>query len=270
MSAFEKSGAWHDRRVKGIGGSEVASILGLSPYKSVYQLWQEKTKRITPPDLSGLPHIIRGHLGEEACRMKLETERLKAYRPRTWNGKKAWHLCSDDGYNVDDNSLLEIKCMGRDNHEKAGKGIIPPHYECQVQWNLFVSGAAFAEFISYRPEDETMHIIQVAHDLVRQAEIEAAVDNFWLNHVMKDEAPEMSDLDFIEVKDEQMDALLQDFGRSLIEYKRLEGHLDSLKERLRPFVATHPMVKSREGFKLTKTKSDQFRIKLPELWVTGE
>ena len=30
-------------RKKGIGGSDVAAILGFSPYKSPYQLWLDKT-----------------------------------------------------------------------------------------------------------------------------------------------------------------------------------------------------------------------------------
>ena len=32
-------------RKKGIGGSDVAAILGFSPYKSPYQLWLDKTGR---------------------------------------------------------------------------------------------------------------------------------------------------------------------------------------------------------------------------------
>ncbi len=39
----------HDKflagRKKGIGGSDVAAILGFSPYKSPYQLWLDKTGR---------------------------------------------------------------------------------------------------------------------------------------------------------------------------------------------------------------------------------
>jgi len=37
---------WHSERSKGIGGSEVGTILGLNPYESPYALWAKKTKRI--------------------------------------------------------------------------------------------------------------------------------------------------------------------------------------------------------------------------------
>ena len=33
---------WLRWRTKGIGGSDASIIAGLNPYKSVYQLWQEK------------------------------------------------------------------------------------------------------------------------------------------------------------------------------------------------------------------------------------
>ena len=37
---------WHSERRKGIGGSEVGTILGLNPYESAYALWAKKTDRI--------------------------------------------------------------------------------------------------------------------------------------------------------------------------------------------------------------------------------
>ena len=39
---------WLRYRTKGIGGSDVSIIAGINPYKSVYQLWLEKTGRIIP------------------------------------------------------------------------------------------------------------------------------------------------------------------------------------------------------------------------------
>ena len=34
---------WLKERTKGIGGSDVSTILGLNPYKTPLQLWEEKT-----------------------------------------------------------------------------------------------------------------------------------------------------------------------------------------------------------------------------------
>ncbi|HFC9341278.1 TPA: YqaJ viral recombinase family protein, partial [Enterococcus hirae] len=41
---------WLEDRKKGIGGSDVATVLGLNKYKSPYQLWLEKTGQIELKD----------------------------------------------------------------------------------------------------------------------------------------------------------------------------------------------------------------------------
>lgn len=39
---------WHEQRRERLGASEVTAILGLSPWKSAYQVWLEKTGRVPP------------------------------------------------------------------------------------------------------------------------------------------------------------------------------------------------------------------------------
>lgn len=46
---------WLLDRLKGIGGSDVATILGLNQYKSVYQLWLEKTGQVELKDTESEP-----------------------------------------------------------------------------------------------------------------------------------------------------------------------------------------------------------------------
>lgn len=59
---------WHKGRSKGLGGSDVASILGLNPHKSNIDLWKEKTGRKKPDDISNKPYIIYGKKAEEFLR----------------------------------------------------------------------------------------------------------------------------------------------------------------------------------------------------------
>ena len=42
---------WLRYRRMGIGGSDVSVIAGINPYKSVHQLWLEKTGQIEPEDV---------------------------------------------------------------------------------------------------------------------------------------------------------------------------------------------------------------------------
>ena len=51
---------WHTLRAMHIGGSDVASLFGLSPYKSRWQLWMEKAGKLSPEDLSANTAVQAG------------------------------------------------------------------------------------------------------------------------------------------------------------------------------------------------------------------
>ena len=61
VEGMEKQQRWHFERRLGIGGSDVAAILGQSPYKTAYQVWQEKTNRAEPEDLSDKDYVSCGY-----------------------------------------------------------------------------------------------------------------------------------------------------------------------------------------------------------------
>lgn len=48
-----------------IGGSDAATICGLNPWKTRYQLWQEKTGQAEPTDLSENERVYWGNVLEE-------------------------------------------------------------------------------------------------------------------------------------------------------------------------------------------------------------
>ncbi|MHB9836817.1 YqaJ viral recombinase family nuclease [Paraburkholderia terrae] len=51
---------WLAERRHGVGGSDAAASLGLSPYKSTFALWLEKTGEVEPDDID---HVERVHFG---------------------------------------------------------------------------------------------------------------------------------------------------------------------------------------------------------------
>ena len=59
---------WLERRKAGIGASDAASIIGLSPYRSNVQLWREKTGREAGKDISGFPYVQYGIEAEKHLR----------------------------------------------------------------------------------------------------------------------------------------------------------------------------------------------------------
>lgn len=53
LGSFEPgTDAWHAARAQGIGGSEIAAVLGLSPYESRFSLWHRKKGLIGPVEES--------------------------------------------------------------------------------------------------------------------------------------------------------------------------------------------------------------------------
>lgn len=57
---------WLKARQKGIGGSDAASILGISPWKTNVQLWEEKTGITEPEDISEKEVVRFGKESEAA------------------------------------------------------------------------------------------------------------------------------------------------------------------------------------------------------------
>lgn len=71
MTAFELAKTkniykeWLQNRKTMIGGSDASAILGLNPYKTNIEVWQEKTGRIIPQDISDKSYVKYGREAEK-------------------------------------------------------------------------------------------------------------------------------------------------------------------------------------------------------------
>lgn len=249
-NAEQGTALWHRERSQGIGGSEIAAIMGISPYTTAYKLWEEKTGRRQPENISNLPHVKRGINGEIVARIMIEREHNVSFKPKTWKIPGTHYRCSDDGYSLDIEVILEIKCMGKDKHEamriaaQTGdiKGI-PEHYYVQCQYNLDISGAKECWFYSFAPEDETLHRVIVYPDPKLQAKIRKAVDKFWLEHVVPGIPPELSDGDYEAFSTEVYAKAAEEFTALKAEQARIEARLGELKDVILAEVGDRPAVR---------------------------
>ncbi len=57
------SATYRDLHIDGVGGGEIAAVVGLDPYKSARQVWDEKTLKSEPEEVEGY-HIDRGNFTE--------------------------------------------------------------------------------------------------------------------------------------------------------------------------------------------------------------
>jgi putative phage-type endonuclease len=187
MELFQGTDEWLKTRAKRLGGSEIASVLRISPYKTRLELWEEKTGRREQPNISHLPHVKRGIDAEPIARGLLERKyRVKYTTPVLTDKEFPWMAASLDG--ICNEHTLEIKTMGREKHLDVKDGIVPDYYACQVQWGLMISNKPFGIFASYRPEDGTLYEVDVHRDEVAIQEMRQKAIEFW-DWVVNDRRP---------------------------------------------------------------------------------
>lgn len=162
----QRTPEWFVWRQHGITASETPVILGLSPYKTPWRLWMEKTGKIKPDDLSRNPNVQRGVEMEDDVRKLFEEERLEIVEP-------ACGVCDEDPvFRASFDGLdskgrpVEIKCPSRKvwdeilaNGESADTYRL---YAAQVQHQLLVSGANEG-FLVFYSEGE-MKIFDIKRD----------------------------------------------------------------------------------------------------------
>jgi len=139
--------AWLNARCYGIGASEIASVLGISPFKSALELWHEKVSG-EREDLSDREPIQWGHL--------LEPVIIQEFARRTGRSvlhggellrstEHTWAIATLDAWTWDPQGdekqpwPLEVKAVGA-RQEQAWEDGAPEYYVAQVQQQMLVTG----------------------------------------------------------------------------------------------------------------------------------
>jgi putative phage-type endonuclease len=142
---------WLIWRQNGLGASDAPIVLELSPFKTAYQLWLEKTGLVKPkPQSAAMAH---GHTTEPLVRERYIAETGKQIVPvaAVYDDEDAPYIrASVDGWNAETRHLVEIKCpMSGDSHRDAREGTVPDHYWMQIQHEMAVMDALTCDYVSY-------------------------------------------------------------------------------------------------------------------------
>lgn len=156
----QRSASWHSFRSKRIGGSDAPIVCGQSPWKTAFQLFEEKTGRRPQPDLSDNFAVQRGIRLEPMVRAMCELL-LDMDLPDDIlvHPEKAYMMASLDGWNKDARVFLEMKVGNKKDHDAIivpegaifceDQRALPAKYFPQVQHQLYVTGAPYGVFASY-------------------------------------------------------------------------------------------------------------------------
>lgn len=216
----QQTNEWLSWRRKGIGSSDAAAILGVSPWATAYDVWMEKTGR-EYRDRSNWA-TQRGNEMEPKARADYEFRFGIEMKPELVESKQYPFLkASMDGANFTEKGGLEIKCPGEKDHALAAEGKIPDKYMAQIQHQLLVTGFDWIDYYSFR--DEKGIRIRVYPDLEFCKKLLAAEIEFW-NFVQSDTPPPLVANDFNCIRS--------------VEFKKLAAQYKMLASTLEPLMKT--------------------------------
>jgi putative phage-type endonuclease len=128
---------WLEFRKKRIGASEAPIILGVSPWTTPLQLWEQKLNLVERP--AQTMSMSRG-IELEPVALDLFNKMIGiTLKPTVVQSTEfEWMIASLDGFDGV-KTAVEIKCPGRHDHQTALDGKIPEKYIPQLQHQLYVT-----------------------------------------------------------------------------------------------------------------------------------
>ena len=170
---------WLEERRRVIGGSDVAAIMGMNPWKTAYRVYQEKRKEVE--DWQGNQATDWGKRMEPALRQWYSDVTGRPVRlpdKIIVSGKYPFMGASLDGY-TDDGRIVEIKTArsGKDWGE-PGTNQIPDYYAVQVHHYMTITGFQVADIpVSIAGSSPSLYIVEADKEISEMI-IEACA-KFW-------------------------------------------------------------------------------------------
>ena len=206
MKILADHAEWLANRKNGLGGSEISAVIGCNPYLDNVTLWELKTGRRQPEDISEKPYVkygtqaemhLRGLFRLDFPQYQVEYIENNSFR----NDKYPWSQASLDGWLTDQDGrkgILEIKTTEVLNsmHKEKWKDQIPQNYYCQC---LFYMAVCEADFCVLKAQLKTVFdgvpYLQTKHFHIERSEVQEDIDylmqegeKFW-KYVVEDRRP---------------------------------------------------------------------------------
>jgi len=136
---------WHDDRMLGIGGSDCAAALGLSKFKTPYQLYQEKIGEAEPQDETW--EMARGKALEPLLRQHYaNTTGREVIVPHSAIVSEQYPFMRYNPDGLTEDRLQEFKTAAYGSGwGESGTDEIPQEYLLQVQHGMIVTRRAVAD-----------------------------------------------------------------------------------------------------------------------------
>jgi len=198
---------FHAERLQGLGGSDLAVILGLNPWKTPFSLWQEKTQRLEPIDET-LPMKFGSYVEEFVAREYAERTGQRVQRfnamlshPQAPLIGHVDRLVIPDGQKVASykreirtDKGLECKtasafAAGRDSEwGPSGTDQVPPHYLIQSSAYMALTGCAHWD-LAVLIGNHDFRIYHLHRDPELESYLLEEASRWWRDYVVSDTPP---------------------------------------------------------------------------------
>jgi len=255
---------WKEFRKLKIGASDSPIILGISPFCTPLQLYNQK---------SGLEEMKvsfamqKGSDLESEARESIESLNNKKYRPAVFQSLvHDFLICSLDGIS-EDGEIIEIKCPGENTVRDAFDGKIPEYYRIQVQHQMYVMGCKEAKIYVYNKSIPDLPLLKeflIERDESVIQQIMKKGKEFY-DGLINFEPPAPTDKDFIEKTDNEWKDACEKWRRAKDKIEEIEIE----EEKYRNILINLSDKKSCIGFGVKTTpyfrKGNVDYSKIPEL-----
>ena len=177
---------WLKYRTKGIGGSDVSIIAGINPFKSVHQLWLEKTGQAEPEE-EGSEYTHFGTLLEPIVRKEfMERTGIKVRQKHMLlqSEEHPFMFADLDGVINEDGQLCIFEAKTASAYkQEVWEEEVPAPYILQIQHYMAVTGAKKTYIAALVGGNHFFyHVVERDEEMI--AEIIVMEKYFWQHHVM--------------------------------------------------------------------------------------
>ncbi len=271
--------SWLESRRTGLGGSDIAAVLGLSPFATPHDVWLDKLGKA--PQQEETEAMKWGIYNEEAAaRRYADTHGVPLTKGGFIRDMEHPYLCGTPDYiDTANNVLVEIKCPASWTI-KSWNGELPVYYWAQMQHYMYLTGMRNAVLVTY--SDGRMYKEwPVTYDEQWYLATRERLHEWWITHIIGLVEPERTDLP--PTADPNADALVADDNLArvyadLVEMRELEerigDRIDELREQIRTAMGTSTtlMVNGCVAVKweertTTRFDTNAFKAAHPELYT---
>lgn len=198
MSAESKL---NEERRTGIGGSDVAAICGVDPWKGPVDVFLEKTGRRQVQQTEAMRFglmmepLLAEYYRDANPEFILDYQPMKLWRSAEWD----FAICHPDGclYHVGlgvtkPSRVFEAKTTSRRQAFRWGEegtDEIPESALLQVQWNMWVVGVDLADIVAFVAEPPPKFYVVEANPGLQDIIVDRA-QRFWKEHIEPDACPD--------------------------------------------------------------------------------